>query len=837
MFYDKKTLNNVLILLQKPYINNNFFISNYFFLTNNFIPFSNFLYPLVNTYFLNSFYLNIKKNSFFFYKLFNQNRKYFLIKKYLFNNKLKFNRYFHFILNKHLFKNKKPLNRNFFFNFYPNYFLKNYNLYFFKNWNFLVGSLISPYSWDLHSTKKSIRKNLTLNFVKNTFYYNKTNKSSSVDKTFFNSFISKKLFVNNFFYFKKFNITYNNLNYLTKISSATLNKNSFDWFFSKPYLFLNNYESIKFNNKYPNYLTIALFKNYLKFFNQIKKFNFNLKLKSSNDIFFKNFTTSFSLLLKSPNNIIHSISQNKINFFSYFNFKNFFFPTLFSSYRKKNFKKFNKFVWLLSFSPRTRVLRRNKIFTPLNLIKKNDLYSFNTKITRISKRLKKLYIWNTLYSFNKSAKLLNLKWIKKSFFFTFNRHPVFNKNFYFKNINLSPKFNFFSINFFKSSKFILKSKTFKFSKNSLIYFKNSHVFNNFKKPIFFSKEKNFFILSKYGFLFTTGGSDTSYSKTKLFYNLKKLIYSFSYKNEIQRFILKRYVKSNFLTNFYSNNSTPLLSSISGDHFSNFSETDFNLSFFNSFFKKNSEALFLLNESFYPSNKWNYYNNQLIFAKNYFADDSNFIIKRVRFKPGYMSLAREVRSVLKTSLSLNFRYQYKLTNYLTKYNKFINFKTFLVSEMCLLNLLIRSRLLPDHSLCLLFIKNNLVYLNGIVCSNQNLQVFVGDFLQLIVSLKYYILYKWFLNLSLKKKNRLKNISRKKMIVPAENDEKKRSSTLPKWVLFSKNSIDDVAKYIEVDYFTLSAMILYEPFLWSDLNPYNLIDQRFGVINLYNWKYIN
>jgi hypothetical protein len=33
-----------------------------------------------------------------------------------------------------------------------------------------------------------------------------------------------------------------------------------------------------------------------------------------------------------------------------------------------------------------------------------------------------------------------------------------------------------------------------------------------------------------------------------------------------------------------------------------------------------------------------------------------------------------------------------------------------------------------------------------------------------------------------------------------------------------------------------MVLYEPFLWTDLNPYSLIDQRFGIINLYNWKYI-
>jgi hypothetical protein len=116
----------------------------------------------------------------------------------------------------------------------------------------------------------------------------------------------------------------------------------------------------------------------------------------------------------------------------------------------------------------------------------------------------------------------------------------------------------------------------------------------------------------------------------------------------------------------------------------------------------------------------------------------------------MSIWREVRNVLKTSLSLNFRYQYRLTKYLSKYNKFIKFKTFLFSEMKLINVLIRSRILFDYSLCHLFIKNNLIYLNGRICSNYNFQLFTGDFIQLIINIKYYIINKWFLNLITKKK---------------------------------------------------------------------------------------
>jgi hypothetical protein len=98
----------------------------------------------------------------------------------------------------------------------------------------------------------------------------------------------------------------------------------------------------------------------------------------------------------------------------------------------------------------------------------------------------------------------------------------------------------------------------------------------------------------------------------------------------------------------------------------------------------------------------------------------------------------VRSVLKTSLSLNFRYQYKLTNYLAKYKKFINFRTFLFLEMRLLNILIKSRLFIDSNLADIFIRYNLIFLNGFLCNNKNLQIFVGDFIQVVINLKYYII---------------------------------------------------------------------------------------------------
>jgi hypothetical protein len=308
------------------------------------------------------------------------------------------------------------------------------------------------------------------------------------------------------------------------------------------------------------------------------------------------------------------------------------------------------------------------------------------------------------------------------------------------------------------------------------------------------------------------------------------MYSFSYKNEIQRFVLKRYLKNNFFNfsdkSLFNNTSVNLIRPSDAP----------NVLKFDDFFNKKSNAFHLLVKNISNSLNWRYFNSQINFSKNTYNDASDFIIKRVRFKPGYMTLWRDAREVLKLSLNLSIKYQTKLTKYLLKYNNFVKFKTFLIKEMSLLNILNKSRFFTDQSVCKLFLKNNLIYVNGLISSNENFQLFIGDLIQLIINIKYYILYKWILNLSLKKKIRLKNVARKKLNANIDFEEKKRSNSLPKWILYSKNIIDDCSNFIEVDYFTLSVVILYEPFLWSEFNTYNLIDQRFGIINLFNWKYI-
>ena len=74
----------------------------------------------------------------------------------------------------------------------------------------------------------------------------------------------------------------------------------------------------------------------------------------------------------------------------------------------------------------------------------------------------------------------------------------------------------------------------------------------------------------------------------------------------------------------------------------------------------------------------------------------------------------------------------------RYRKFIRFSFYLNLEMQLHNIILKSRLVPDILTSNTFIENGLVFVNGLNCYNSTMQVYTGDFIQLIVNLKYYIL---------------------------------------------------------------------------------------------------
>ena len=813
-----------------------FFLTNNFFLINNLSLISlNFLSKnTIISDFKNSGII-VKRNNHFFFKINNKYRNFLRYFKYLIKFKFKFNRLFNYTFFLKLTFKKNLLNYPLFlrnsFSTLEVTFLNKYFKLLLKDWSFLTGYSISPFWWDLYSKKNWIRKSLSFNSIANRYFFNRLSKNNNkkrirkYDMLKYKN-LTKKYVLNNYLYLKNFNKKhkYSSLKHILKIAPnfRLFKKKNYDWFLSKPYLFLNTYKNFKINKHYSNYLVFFIFKKYFRFFNILKRLNFNVKHKKTNNFFFAKIFSNSDLKSKSYKNKYFKIYSNSKKNLPFFRFCN---SSSVSKMKRKFLKKRMSYFWFFKLIYSGRILKKNKLMfnykiflnkkmkltkfsrkskkrnifiKSFKIIKKNIIsrvlsfklkkfkskfkfkYRFKIKFNKLNSKNNNGFRNKTILRFRTRYNKLPLKF----FFIKLNKNRNLRVFIFNKNYNYGPFFKWKVLNSTKLSK-TKKIKMFS-KKNVLLSFKkikNSTILKKTRKPFFFTKTKLNFSLKFYGFLFLNNNIFNYLNNKHFSYNTKKFLYSFSYKNEIQRFILRKYVKNNFLADSLLKNSvfSNYLDSYNilnnGSYhafFNNFLKSDHgdNFNFFNFINKKDNHIQSILNKNLSPFLNWTYYNNQTDYHKNTHTENSDFNIKRIRFKPGYMTLWRDVRSVLKDSLSLRFRYQHKLTNYLAKYKKFINFRTFLSLEMRLINVLVKSRLFNDLNLASIFIEYNLVYMNGLLCNNQNLQIFVGDFIQIIVNLKYYIVSRWFLNLNLKKKNKIKNVFRKKNSAYAHSDEKKK-----------------------------------------------------------------
>lgn len=348
----------------------------------------------------------------------------------------------------------------------------------------------------------------------------------------------------------------------------------------------------------------------------------------------------------------------------------------------------------------------------------------------------------------------------------------------------------------------------------------SSTIKKYLNPVtYFTRTKTRFLSAYNGFLYLSSFWNPIWYG-KMIPELKKSMYSFATKYETHRYVIKNYYKTQ-LFEFYSNNfieNRLLFDQTLNDkwHFSNSSHL-FTTNLCN--IKNNLTALQFSNSNLFETQR-----------------TLDFHIKRIKFKPGYRRIWKEARAVAQTTLTTNFRYQKKFTRYLAKFQKYAYLKLLICFEMKLLNILRQSTFLYYNDIIKNFLVNKLVFVNGLNCTNPNFQIFVNDFIQFVISFSYYISYKFIINYFLKRKIKIRIRLRKKNNKASLSFEKKKSSTLPHWLLFEKNLENDVSKFFEIDFFSLSIFIVYEPFLVENLNHYEIYNIKYNVINMYNWKYI-
>jgi len=221
-----------------------------------------------------------------------------------------------------------------------------------------------------------------------------------------------------------------------------------------------------------------------------------------------------------------------------------------------------------------------------------------------------------------------------------------------------------------------------------------------------------------------------------------------------------------------------------------------------------------------------------FSDDRYYNSQDFFLKKVRFKPGYQRVWRRARLALNYLLHFNTRYQAGLTRRLVRMRRMRSLNSLKLVELKLNRTILSSHFVFDLQTANLVIQSKLVFINGINVNNNSLQLFIGDFLQIIISLRYYTLYRWLIYWGKQSRLKLHRLVAFKANSSKFDLSKQVSAHLPDWILLRGVFSFDIPKYLEVDFLTLSTYILYEPLAVSDLTPSTYLISRAHLYSIYN-----
>ena len=222
----------------------------------------------------------------------------------------------------------------------------------------------------------------------------------------------------------------------------------------------------------------------------------------------------------------------------------------------------------------------------------------------------------------------------------------------------------------------------------------------------------------------------------------------------------------------------------------------------------------------PSNltSWSRYQNDELYI--------NTRLTHIRFKPGYSRQWRTFRNEFKEVFTLPNRYQYRLTKYLADISTAQRLHHHKNQTLLLKTSLVESKLAPNLETSVQYITKGLTFLNGSLSSNPNLCLTQHDFIQLVVSLKYYTIVKWQTSQTLRNKSILA-----KLLWKRGKNWRRNKFTFPNWVLNFSTTFLDTPLYLEVDHFSLSLYVLTANYIKPEGT------QTYPkVLPLYNWKYL-
>lgn len=520
--------------------------------------------------------------------------------------------------------------------------------------------------------------------------------------------------------------------------------------------------------------------------------------------------------LKINNMVFKKKNAYELNIDSSF-FFNFLLKRLFIKvYKQKKFYVKKKLSYLRG---RLGNFYKDKIFFIDNVKKKKNVFKmFRNRFIQDYKIKKELKRYNSRQSFiSRIKKNVSLFFSKKSK--KYNNVSVFFINRY---VNVGKKIKTLSkwLGFIyklqkknKDSFFVKKNFTFfKKKYTDVVYFKNSMFRFSFFNLTNFDKNK---IINKYKYWYSFFNSwNWTFLFINNFYNFEsKLDY-----HELRASLMYQQNKNYHNNYFFIDNSKTFkdyrfIKEKDRDHFES------NL-FYNKLTRKNILSRKVNSNVFY---KERVYKNKLEFYKR---------IKVILVKNHHSKTLRRERLRVNYFFKLNYRFQHRLTNWLYYYKLNYGLSLYYNFNLTLVNTLSNSKFIPDSVYIIFLLKRQLIFLNGYCVIGPKTNLFRGDCISLKINWYVYVYL-----IYIKKIYKYNNIIIKSFL---KNKFKKYKSDNPKnWNHVFQSSIDyDVPYYTEIDYMTLSCIVLFEP-------DYNYIIKRnfynltyvplLSLFNL-NWKYV-
>jgi len=214
--------------------------------------------------------------------------------------------------------------------------------------------------------------------------------------------------------------------------------------------------------------------------------------------------------------------------------------------------------------------------------------------------------------------------------------------------------------------------------------------------------------------------------------------------------------------------------------------------------------------------------------------SNFFLKKFFLKSLYKN-----RNLFRIFFLLNKKTrQKKITKIIfRKSKKFFKNNTY---EYSIINILLRSHFFYFIKDAFIFLKSNLIFLNGIVCKNYDFFVNIGDRIQLEVHSSFYK-YLMFCRKFFKKKIALIRYNAWRFFKQKYYQKRKyfrlKKRKNPKYYLFFFLFKLNIPKYLEVDFLILTSIILKRVDI--SLQTTYFVKKLFSykLFSLYNFKKIN